>query len=175
MLKTRDMIVVNTKDAEGKDKGFKSQTYERVWLEYGANDPVETINKTNKGKTIGEVTRPKNDVTVHQSDDLMTEAHDLYVAEFDPKGEDDNKVWRKMLEDMSYGRNLRVTAPTRQTLAPTKPIDQDKAILDAAKKQVAGGLYDTIEEAVNVMRERAKKRAAAAAEKAKLETVATTV
>jgi hypothetical protein len=151
MLTTDDIVVVS----QGDKKPASTQFYKRVWLEYGPKDPVKTREKKSGGKVVGEVTVPESDKTVHTSAELLADVERLYKEEFP-----NSDAWLKALEDMSYGRNLRVTQPIRVKLSPDKPVDHDRAMQDAAKKLAAinfdpgTGPLTTVQEALKWLQAR---------------------
>lgn len=118
------------------EKGVVSETrtYDRVYFEYGPNDPTEEKEVKVDGKVIGTKVKPKDDKTVHTPDELFTAAIAHIQAQ---KPKTDPLI--ALLTEYSYGADLGVRSGLRNQMAPTKPVDEDKAIEQAAKKLVAIG------------------------------------
>lgn len=137
--------IVVTKDAKGDLSALKA--YDRVYLNFGPNDEIETVDKTVNGKKVGDVTRPKGDRSVHAPQDLMRDALTFLQSKFpksDPVG--------ILLESADYGLDLKAQAPIRQSITPGKPIDEDKATEKTAKLLVAMGKFPTLDAATAFVR-----------------------
>lgn len=124
----------------------KATEYDRVYLEYGPNDPVETFGKTHKGEAVKldgkewQGTRPKNAVTTHAATELLEQAIQYFAQKY-PAQKD---AWITSLEAQSYGADLWVRNALQADL---KPVDKSAAIEAAAKNLVKAGIAANIEAA----------------------------
>lgn len=137
-------------------KGQEPQEYNRVYLEYGPNDPTESYSKTVEGKdvTVGgkkwEGVRPKNDVTVHDTTELLEAAlahfQKTYPTHKDADGKEvPNDPMFVLLQAASYGADLWERNTLQGKIRPGKPKDEAKATETILKNLVASGMAPNME------------------------------
>jgi hypothetical protein len=121
MLKCTDLAYARN------DKGevVKIERYERVYLNYGPDDPVVERDKTVNKVSIGKVMVPRDSKSVHDGNALMAQAIAYFQSDL-AKAE----PMLALLDCLDYGANLK----NKPTLTVDKPIDEDKAFEAAAKK-----------------------------------------
>lgn len=151
MLKLKDIVLVKN----DKNEVVKFKVYDRVYFDFGPNDPTEEKEVTANDKPVqvnGENFKkvvPKNGVSVHPVNELVEQAISFIKDAYkDLPADKQPEPYRVLLGEASTNWDLGVRSGFRNELAPPKPVDLDKATLNFAKKLVQAGKYKTIEEAV---------------------------
>lgn len=155
MITGKNVVIV-----KNEDKTLTVVGYDRVYLEFGPGDPLETYGKTVDGKDltvdgkVWEGTKPKNDLTLDTSDAGIAALVQAAVDHFN--GLEDAKLaldatykpingWLIFLEAASYGADLWSRNKLQSNMRPSKPVDKAKAREAMAKKMVASGMAKSLE------------------------------
>lgn len=140
-------------------KGQEPKEYDRVYLEFGPQDKVESYSKTQDGKDVliggkkWEGTRPASERTEHTNSEELVEAAVAYFSERYPTHKDDagkdvpNDPWLILLEAASYGADLWVRNEIQGKIRPGKPKDKGKALDAMVKNLLAAGMAKSESEA----------------------------
>ena len=144
MLTGKNVVIVKG------DNGVQTVVeYDRVYLEFGSSDILESYNKTSGGNDLvvngkkWEGTRPVGDTSKTDVEVLVQDA----IAYFTAKDSKTNP-WLQLLHAASYGDDLFVRGAVQAKVRPSKPLDLQKAREAMAKKMVASGMAKTIEGAM---------------------------
>lgn len=151
-----DLVVVKNE----KNEMVSTEVYQRVYLAYGPNDAIEEKAVTAGSKSVGTKQVPKESKSVHDPNELFTEAI-AWLQKEKPKSD----PLIVLLGEAEYGLDLAARASIRNRIAPSKPIDEDKTVEKAAKMLLALGLHKDLATAKDAV------RAQLAAQKAAEETV----
>lgn len=151
MLTCKDIMLVKNQ----KNEVIAYKVYDRIYFDFGPNDPTEekAVTANDKpveveGKPFSKVV-PKNATSVHPAAELAQAAIGYLQTQENakPKPEDRVDPWLILLGEASTQYDLGVRSKLRQQATPGKPVDMDKATEAFAKKLVAAGKYKTVEEA----------------------------
>jgi hypothetical protein len=151
MLICKDVVVMNVDGDSTGDKALVAP-YDRVYLEYGPNDPIEPLTKNNKKKPVQHGgkpwvgTRPKEDVTSDASmaavqalvQDAVNYAETKWggMAGFKALPAE-SKGWLIMLAGFAYGSDLWAKAGIAQAMRPKAAKDPDKALAKLVQDIIA--------------------------------------
>ena len=147
MLTGKNVVIV---------KGDKStpavvKEYDRVYLEFGPVDALESFTKTSDGKELaieGKVwtgSRPAPKTSATPVNELVEQALAYFQAEY-PK----ENPYHSFLGAASYGADLWRRNKIQADIRPAKPVDRSASITKMAKMLVALNPKMSMEKAIAV-------------------------
>lgn len=147
MLTCKNVVVINAENDKTGEKAL-IVPYDRVYLEYSAEDATEKLTKTNKGSAVKlngaewEGTKPKSDVTEHFDTKMVSDAM-TYLTEKWGKSADfakipeENRPYVILLTAASYASDLWLRATIQAENKPKAAEDPAVALEKLAKSLVA--------------------------------------
>ena len=134
MLKGKNVVIIKGE----KGTAPTVTEYDRIYLEFGEGDPVESYTKTTDGKdltlngAVWQGVRPKNATSTAKVEDLMADALAYFKGEYPSAN-----AYLTLLEAASYGSDLWKRNKIQSELRPSKPVDKQAAIAKMAKLLMA--------------------------------------